>query len=167
MSRWKLKKLGTFALSVAMAFLIAIPAKAVELPAEDMQGHWAKIPMAWAKEKGLITGTSAMTLSPDLTTSRAMAVTVLYRYQGSPEVKPARSFSDVSPHAYYANAVDWAIHKFNWKRTRTAYDKAYFKIIDTYDFVGGPAITGVIASMAGTHEFPVEIYGLVQNGVLK
>lgn len=61
----------------------------------------------------------------------------------------------------------WAIHKFNWKRTRTAYDKAYFKIIDTYDFVGGPAITGVIASMAGTHEFPVEIYGLVQNGVLK
>lgn len=61
----------------------------------------------------------------------------------------------------------WAIHKFDWKRTRTAYDKAYFKIIDTYDFASGPSITGVVASMAGTHDFPVEIYGLVQNGVLK
>ena len=111
MSRWKLKKLGTFALSVSMAFLIAIPVKAVEVPAEDIQGHWAQIPMEWAKEEGIITGTSAMTLSPDLITSRAMAVTVLYRYQGSPEVKPTRSFSDVSQNAYYANAVEWAVQE--------------------------------------------------------
>ena len=61
----------------------------------------------------------------------------------------------------------WAIHKFDWKRTRTTYNKAYFKILDKYDFAGGPAITGIVASMAGTHEFDVEIYGLVQNGVLK
>ncbi len=61
----------------------------------------------------------------------------------------------------------WAIHKFEWKRTRTLYNKAYFKIIDIYDFAGGPAIFGVVASMAGTHDFDVEIYGLVQNGVLK
>lgn len=61
----------------------------------------------------------------------------------------------------------WAIHKFEWKRTRTLYDKAYFKIIDIYDFAGGPVIFGVVASMAGTHDFDVEIYGLVQNGVLK
>ena len=61
----------------------------------------------------------------------------------------------------------WAIHGFTWKRTRTAYNKAYFKIIDIYDFESGPSITGVVASMAGTHDFDVEIYGLVQNGVLK
>lgn len=61
----------------------------------------------------------------------------------------------------------WAIHGFTWKRTRTAYNKAYFKIIDVYDFKSGPSITGVVASMAGTHDFDVEIYGLVQNGVLK
>lgn len=27
-----------------------------------------------------------------------------------------------------------AIHGFTWKRTREKYSKAYFKIIDTYDF---------------------------------
>lgn len=70
-------------------------------------------------------------------------------------------FDDINTDMY------WAIHKFDWKRTRTGYNKAYFKIIDRYDFAGGPAITGVIASMAGTHEFDVEIYGLVQNGILK
>lgn len=37
----------------------------------------------------------------------------------------------------------------------------------SYDFAGGPVIFGVVASMAGTHDFDVEIYGLVQNGVLK
>lgn len=39
--------------------------------------------------------------------------------------------------------------------------------IYSYDFESGPSITGVVASMAGTHDFDVEIYGLVQNGVLK
>lgn len=61
----------------------------------------------------------------------------------------------------------WSIHGYDWKRTRTAYNKAYFKIIDTYDFNKWKDIPGIVAGYAGTHPYSLEIYGLVQNGQMK
>ncbi len=63
----------------------------------------------WAVEKGITTGTSANTFSPDATVSRGQTVTFLYRFAGSPEASGSSSFSDVPANQYYANAVKWAV----------------------------------------------------------
>lgn len=62
----------------------------------------------WAAEKGITTGTSATTFSPDATLTRSQAVTFLYRAAGSPAASNS-SFNDVAADAYYANAVAWAV----------------------------------------------------------
>ena len=61
----------------------------------------------------------------------------------------------------------WSIHNFDLSRTRTALGKANFRIHDTYDFNKWKDIPGIVAGIAGTHDFEVYIYGLVQNGAIK
>lgn len=61
----------------------------------------------------------------------------------------------------------WSIHGFTWKRTRTKYDKAYFKIIDVYDFNKWQDVPGMVAGFAETNDFNIELYGLVENGTLQ
>lgn len=63
----------------------------------------------WAVEKGITSGTSATTFSPNVTCSRAQIVTFLWRGQQSPSVSTSGAFTDVSADAYYAKAVDWAV----------------------------------------------------------
>lgn len=63
----------------------------------------------WAVEKGITSGTSATTFSPNVTCSRAQIVTFLWREQQSPSVSTSGAFTDVSADAYYAKAVDWAV----------------------------------------------------------
>ena len=65
----------------------------------------------WAVEKGVTSGTSATTFSPDATVTRGQTVTFLYRNAGSPEVSGTMPFTDVEADAYYAKAVDWASAK--------------------------------------------------------
>lgn len=64
----------------------------------------------WAVEKGITTGTSAMTFSPNASCTRAQIVTFLWRASGSPEPKTASNpFTDVAANAYYRKAVLWAV----------------------------------------------------------
>lgn len=56
----------------------------------------------------LMNGTSATTFGPDLTTTRGMIVTILYRLEHEPSVTGTTSFADVTADQYYANAVAWA-----------------------------------------------------------
>ena len=66
----------------------------------------------WAVEKGITTGTSATTFSPNTVINRAQTVTFLYRAAGSPAVNKASSgFTDVPGGAWYENAVIWAVGK--------------------------------------------------------
>ena len=58
--------------------------------------------------RGLFTGTTATTFSPDASLTRAMLVTVLYRLEGEPAVSGSTSFSDVKSGQWYTNAVLWA-----------------------------------------------------------
>lgn len=76
--------------------------------ASDVEGHWARLPLEWAQEEGILLGTGDHKLSPNGTASRAMAVTVLYRYAGEPAVEGGAAFADVPDDAYYAKAVAWA-----------------------------------------------------------
>jgi len=72
--------------------------------------YYAKA-VEWAKENGITTGTGDGTqFSPNLSCTRAQAMTFLWRAAGCPEPKTAASpFSDVTdPSAYYYKPVLWA-----------------------------------------------------------
>ena len=65
----------------------------------------------WAVSKGITSGTSANTFSPDASCTRAQMVTFLWRANGSPKADRANPFTDVSAEAYYYDAVLWAVEQ--------------------------------------------------------
>ena len=72
-------------------------------------------PLAWyhdgvhyCVEKGLMVGTGESTFSPNIATTRAMIVTILWRLEGSPVVSDAIDYDDVKPEDWYGEAVRWA-----------------------------------------------------------
>ena len=65
----------------------------------------------WAVEKGITSGTSATTFSPDKTVSRAEMATFLWRYAETPASAGTGSFTDVNANSYYHDAVLWASEK--------------------------------------------------------
>lgn len=70
-------------------------------------GDWRHAGIDFAVKQGLFNGTGDRTFSPDTTMSRAMLVTVLWRYEGSP-TGYACNFKDVSGSTWYTAAVAWA-----------------------------------------------------------
>lgn len=76
--------------------------------ADIVQGAWYYAGVQYAYENGLMAGTGEGRFSPDLTTSRGMIVTILYRLAGSPAVSGGSAFSDVSQSDWYAAGVAWA-----------------------------------------------------------
>lgn len=80
-----------------------------ELPFVDVPaGAWYEDGVRYSYEQGLMTGTSATTFAPEVTTSRGMIATILWRLEGSPVVDYAMTFEDVDPDAWYGEAVRWA-----------------------------------------------------------
>lgn len=65
----------------------------------------------WAVEKGITSGTSNTTFSPNATCTRAQIVTFLWRAEGSEAAETVNPFSDVAETAYYSDAVLWAVEK--------------------------------------------------------
>ena len=72
------------------------------------QGTWYYSGVQYAVEHGLMSGTGEGTFSPDLSTSRGMLVTILYRLAGSPAVSGGTAFTDVAGGQWYADGVAWA-----------------------------------------------------------
>ena len=69
-------------------------------------------PVLWAVEKGITTGTSTTTFSPNDKCTRAQVVTFLHRAAGTPEPTATQcEFTDVKSGAYYYKAVLWAVEK--------------------------------------------------------
>lgn len=63
----------------------------------------------WAVENNITAGTSDTTFSPNITCTRAQAVSFLYRYSGNPAITATGwSFTDINSSAYYYEAVLWA-----------------------------------------------------------
>ena len=68
---------------------------------------WYKNSVDYAVEHGLMNGTGTNTFEPESTMTRAMLVTVLWRYANAP--KPgANPFTDVPNGKWYTDAVAWA-----------------------------------------------------------
>lgn len=79
------------------------------LPFADVtEEDWFYDAVSYVYENGLMNGTSSTAFEPNLTTTRGMIVTMLYRMENSPAVTGAASFMDVASGQYYANAVAWA-----------------------------------------------------------
>ena len=79
----------------------------------DTVAHWAKRDIDFVTSRGLLTGTSDTTFSPNSTITRGMFVTALGRLDGIDPAAYASSsrFSDVPATAYYAPFVEWAASK--------------------------------------------------------
>ena len=81
----------------------------LELPFRDVRPEdWFYADVRYVYEAGLMNGTAEGLFSPDLFTSRAMIVTVLWRLSGSPVVNYYMPFADVDQASWYAEAVRWA-----------------------------------------------------------
>lgn len=70
-------------------------------------GAWYESAVSYALEKGLFSGTSEKTFSPNGTMTRSMLVTVLWRMEGTPAATGS-SFNDVESGKWYTDAVAWA-----------------------------------------------------------
>ena len=69
---------------------------------------WYVDGVRYVYERGLMTGTSSNTFSPEATTSRAMLAAILWRAAGSPVVDYAMDFADVEQGQWYTEAIRWA-----------------------------------------------------------
>lgn len=78
----------------------------------DINGHWAKEHILFTVSRGLFSGTSKTTFSPNTTLTRGMFVTALGRLAGiNPADYKNEKFTDVKTDAYYAPYVNWAASK--------------------------------------------------------
>ena len=68
---------------------------------------WFADAVQYVYENGMMNGVSATLFGPDMTTNRAMIVTILHRLEGEPTAE-ASDFTDVADGMYYADAIDWA-----------------------------------------------------------
>lgn len=70
-------------------------------------GAWYHNATDYVIANGLMTGTGTSTFSPDMTTTRAMIVSIFYRLEGGPSVNYDMTFDDVAEGDWYAEAVRW------------------------------------------------------------
>ena len=75
-------------------------------------GTYYAVPVNWAVEQKITTGTSDTTFSPEDPCTRGQVVTFLWRAAGSPEpVTTENPFTDVAKSDYFYKAVLWAVEK--------------------------------------------------------
>lgn len=76
----------------------------------DINGHWAEEAVKTVVNRGLFSGTTEITFSPDSEMTRGMFVTVLGRLSGE-VITGTSSFSDVNSGMYYSPYIAWANQK--------------------------------------------------------
>jgi len=68
---------------------------------------WFYGSVQYVYEAGLMLGTGGGVFSPDQPINRAMMATILYRYEGCPEVTHDNPYTDVAEGQWYTDAVIW------------------------------------------------------------
>lgn len=72
------------------------------------ENDWFFDAVKFANQNKLLNGMSNSEFGPDVSMTRAMLVTILYRLENEPGVNKSKAFSDVNASDYYASAVAWA-----------------------------------------------------------
>ena len=131
--------------------------KIEETPKPDPSTGFVDVPanayyadaVEWAVSKGITSGTSATTFSPDMSCTRAQMVTFLWRAAGSPAPKSTvNPFVDIQSGAYYYDAVLWAVEQgitSGTSATTFAPDATVTRgqtVTFLYRAAGSPAVTG-------------------------
>ena len=79
------------------------------LPFADVpSGSWYYDDIAYVYDAGLMTGLTATAFGPNLSTTRGMIVTILWRMENEPTAKHGCPFADVRRGSYYEQAIAWA-----------------------------------------------------------
>ena len=163
---------------MAQQILNALPERGT-LPFTDVPSDaWYYDELYYAWFNGLINGTSDTTFEPAATTTRAQAVTVLYRMAGSPSVSGlTEPFTDVSDTHWARDAIIWAYENC----IITGYDATTFGPEDgltraqfvtiMYRYAGSPQTSGDLsafsdcASIASCYRNAVS--WAAENGIIK
>ena len=74
----------------------------------DVHADWQQEAVSWATKRGITTGTSPTTFTPDAPISRGDLVTMMWRWKRSQTVRTDHNFVDVSLD-YQQDAVSWAV----------------------------------------------------------
>ena len=84
-----------------------------ENPFHDVkEGTYYHDAVLWAVEKGIVTGYSHDTFTPDAPCTRAQVIAFLWRSMGRPEAAAADlQFSDMKDSDYFTPAIQWAVEK--------------------------------------------------------
>ena len=69
---------------------------------------WFFEDVAYVYDKGLMNGVGDNLFAPEISTDRAMIVTILWRMEGCPVVNYAMNFTDVQEDQWYTEAIRWA-----------------------------------------------------------
>ena len=72
------------------------------------QNAWSRDGVAYVLHKGIMNGMGDGSFGPNIPTSRAMIVTMLYRMEKEPAVSGALTFRDVPGGQWYTDAIRWA-----------------------------------------------------------
>lgn len=79
------------------------------LPFADVpSGSWYYDDVAYVYDTGLMTGLTVTAFGPNLSTTRGMIVTILWRMENEPVAKHGCPFADVRRGSYYEQAIAWA-----------------------------------------------------------
>lgn len=70
--------------------------------------EWYAESIEYAYENKLMNGITPTTFEPETKMTRGMIVTIIYRFEGSPDVHDTINFSDVNKSYYYCTPIIWA-----------------------------------------------------------
>ena len=106
-----LRRMGAALMTLALILSMNLTAFAAveDTGCSDVDaGSWYADAVEYARDSGLMSGTTATTFEPSGATTRAMLAQTLYRAAGSPAVSGSDAFTDTQDGAWYADAVLWA-----------------------------------------------------------
>jgi hypothetical protein len=125
-------------------------------------------PVQWAVEKGITTGTTSTTFSPNATCTQAQIVTFLWRANGSPVADGANPFASVTKENYFYDAVVWAYSKgiIDSSFAPQAPCTRAAAVTYMYNNAGKPGVTvsGKFTDVAGTN-YVNAVQWALDNGV--
>lgn len=92
----------------ALLVMVFLCTTAQAAPFADVADRdWYSAQVDYVYQQGLMDGTSDTAFSPDMTLSRGMMLTILYRMADKPAVS-GTGFTDVEPGKWYSDAAAWA-----------------------------------------------------------
>ncbi len=106
-----MKKIANIALSVLLSVSLSLTAFGADntTPFIDIStDSWYYSYVEDVYEKEIMAGMSATAFSPDISLTRGMAASLIYRMYGSPEVSFSNKFTDVEAGLWYTDGIMWA-----------------------------------------------------------